>query len=196
MTNASLRPLRRLAVAAALPLLLAACTGGSSNGGVSSSDAGTDAAQLVQLRAEIEARVPNATALQQEILADGAVTLGEADRTAADVIACAEDSGVVVEAIWDETTSTMEFRTLVVDDSSEVVFSDCWRERFQLVGEMLAVQNALTPQQAADLERRMLECLRAAGVEAQSWPSEQDLPPEHLRAEATCYDEVALAGRT
>lgn len=179
-------------------LLVAGCgSGRSSSGG--STDAYT--AGLAAARAETIASISSGSALEQEILSDLLVTRAEADRAAADVIECASEQGLTVTAAWDPVNRGIDFTTrgsAAKDSASNEVrvleaesFDQCWRDRYLAVGEMLALQNALSPAQSSALEKAMIICLGDKGIAISSWPADVDTNNgDALQIEAACYDSA------
>ena len=88
--------------------------------------------QLDQQREALDAAIDAGagTRLERDVLADGFVSPAEADQTAADVIACAEERGVTVTASWDEGSRSMEFTTRLSSANASEISETCWDERY------------------------------------------------------------------
>ena len=145
--------------------------------------------QLDQQREALEAAIQAGagSSLERDVLADGFVSPAEADKTAADVIVCAEEQGVTVTASWDEGSRSMEFTTRLSADNASEIFDTCWDERYALVGDAIAIQYALTSDEIEALENGMIDCLASSGIVVTEWPSGD---VTDLAIEAQCYDEV------
>jgi len=147
--------------------------------------------QLQQERQRIEALLPDASELQQDVLGDGFVTAGEADRVAAAVVACASQQGTVVTPIW--TEGNMEFRTFggQTEESSDraiAVFESCYESEFSLVASSLGIQNALTTDQLEQRNQLVLDCLLSNGFDVGDWPA-VELEPDP-QVESQCVDDA------
>ncbi len=140
-------------------------------------------------RARIEALLPDASATEQEVLADGVVTAGEADRAASDVVDCAAGRGVVVTPLPEDGGMTFDIaggKTEAAADAAANVFDSCYENFFSLVASSLAIQHSL-PSDVLDRRNQLVaDCLSAAGFDVGSWPDVQvDPDPE---VESTCVD--------
>jgi len=176
------RPSRVLFGFAAGAIAISSC--GSNN----ATDANRDS-QAAALRARIETLLPDASATQQEVLADGVVTVGEADRAASDVVECAADQGIVVTPIWRDDTmlfNTAGGKTEESADAALVVFDECYETLFSLVGSNLALQNSMTPEVLERRDQLVVDCLSAAGFDVGSWPDVRVEPDPGV--ESACVD--------
>lgn len=173
-------------------LLAAGCSQAISDSPEGSSNLGP---QEELERQRIETMLPSASAVQQEVLADGYVTLGEADKTAAEVVNCSAEQGVLVEPLYVSGEINFQVHGGPIEEVAEEasnIFERCYEEQFFLVASMLAMQNSLSDDETKRINQLVLDCLAVKGVIVESWPDTEQEIDAATEAEcfATARDEI------
>lgn len=170
----------------AVTLIAALVLGSCGRGGTGADPSrGERNAELTSLRAELEAKIPQASPLEREILADRFVSRAEIDRAAAEVVSCMDVYGIESGVSWNERDKRLQFTIRADDNDRSKVdkLHEC-QKRAAVVFDALSLQYALDGAQEKRLEGLMIDCLAAKGIKVSQWPADN----VDSAVEATCYD--------
>jgi hypothetical protein len=142
--------LRKAVLCAGVLLLGAPACGSSSENDIAKKDR-----ELAELRQELDLLIPNASQTQRDALSDGVVTRAEADVLAAEVVDCAEASGVEVVPEWNASEGWVQFSVRAEPGDGRVeIYEQCKDELFDVADRAMALQNSLSGAQQKTLSRR------------------------------------------
>lgn len=185
-----------LAIAAAVTVLVGvgALVG---LGVVRNADEGTDSAltprEVAEIRAGLDARLPDVTESQQRALEDGVVTVTEILDLAQEADDCSiAAGGPDISFEWKGQGLTWSFRTDSADRTESErltgLADTCWERHVGLASMYIGLQAVLPADDQRRVQELTVECLTDAGIDAPDWPATNvNIDPS---IEATCDDQA------
>jgi hypothetical protein len=166
-------------------------------GVVRDADQGTDSAltprEVAEIRAGLDAQLPDVTESQQRALEDGVVTVTEILDLAQEADDCsASAGGPDISFEWDGDGVSWSVTTGRGDEAEHdrlVGIADtCWERHVGLASMYVGLQAVLPADDQRRVQQLTVDCLADAGIDAPDWPATNvDIDPS---VEATCDDQA------
>jgi len=163
---------RTVVLMTAAAVTLAAC----------SSDDRTDAGEKATPRPDIQALLEDSDAVQVRILADGSVTRAELEEALSNTRQCLDEKGF--DASW-EFSDDSRYQWLVINRPGNtgdggLAQEDCASLHNTAVSLIWSWEHSPTVAEQGDLDKKILDCVRASGVEVSTLAEARQIAPDSV----------------